>query len=56
MLFRISLAIFHLIEKRLLRCESKEQIQKVIENLPAIIQDPMTLLHVAEMPKYKVSK
>jgi hypothetical protein len=28
----------------------------VIENLPAIIQDPMTLLHVADMPKYKVSK
>lgn len=55
MLFRISLAIFHILEKKLMQCQSREQVQQIIENLPALVQDPMTLLHVADMPKYKVS-
>lgn len=56
MLFRISLAIYHLLEKKLLRCKNMMDVKRVLDFLPAVLQDPSQLLQIAEMPRFHVSR
>lgn len=49
-LFRISLAIFHLMEDELLACEGIAQIRDTMDTISVILQDPARMLQVAQMP------
>ena len=54
-LFRISLAIFHLMEEELLECQSINAIVQKMETISKYLQDPAIVLQVASMPQYKIS-
>jgi len=43
-LFRISLAIFHLMEEELLKCNGINQIVKRMEKISSYLQDPNLVL------------
>ena len=53
-LFRISLAIFHLMEPALLRCTSITQIMEQMNTISQMLQDHNLVLQVASMPRYKI--
>lgn len=53
-LFRISLAIFHLMEDELLECHGINTIMSKMETISLYLQDPYLVLQVASMPQYKI--
>jgi hypothetical protein len=52
-LFRVSLAIFHLMQRELLACQTMMQITKKLEEAPLLFQDPDLILQVTML--YKVT-
>jgi hypothetical protein len=40
-LFRISLAIYHLLQKKIMKCTEVTDISKVMEGVQAMLQDPL---------------
>ena len=55
-MFRIALAIFHLLEHSLLQCDSIAQILKCMETISSLLQDPHIVLQIANMPQYKIKQ
>jgi len=53
-LFRISLAMLHMMKPTLMQAESFEQIQKSFDKISSIVQDARTIIQVSNMPKYKL--
>ena len=53
-LFRISLAIFHLMEDELLQCNGINAIVQKMDTISQYLQDPNLVLQVANMPQYKI--
>ena len=51
-LFRVGLAIFHIIKKQLLKCKT-EDILLFFEKIPLLIADAGILIQVSNMPQYK---
>lgn len=54
MLFRISLAIFHLMQSELLECNGMHEILKKLEGIPSLLQDSNLLIQVMNLPQYKI--
>ena len=50
MLFRISLAIFHLMQNEFFECENLQQIMKKLESIPNLLYDYSLLIQVTKMP------
>lgn len=55
MLFSITLAIFDLLEPKLLECESIQEIVRIMDALPTFITDIDKLPIYCSQLKYKVS-
>ena len=49
-LFRVSLAIFHLMEEDLLKCEHFGEIMKMMESTSVVLQDTELILQLVELP------
>ena len=53
-IFRISLALLHLMKKDLMRSRDFAEIFETLESNPRKLIDVNTLIQTAEIPKYKV--
>lgn len=53
-LFRVSLAMLHMMKSALMEEESFEDIMKVFDSIIHVLQDPNAILQVSNFPKYKV--
>lgn len=54
LLFRISLAIFHLLHDELLDCDNFCAIMAIMEKTSVLLQDPEVVLQIAEWPQYRI--
>ena len=55
-MFRIALAIFHLLEQPLLRCDQISEILACMDTISSLLQDPNIVLQIANMPRYKITQ
>ena len=55
-LFRISMAIFHLMQADLLRCRDIQALNKKMDSIASYLQEPSLVLQVANMPQYKIKQ
>lgn len=53
-LFRISLAILHVMKPQLMKADGFEEIQKCFEGIQCLIHDARVIIQVSNMPKYKL--
>ena len=54
MIFRISLALLHLMKNDLMKTKDFAEIFEMLETFPRKLMDDKTLLQTAEIPKYKI--
>ena len=55
-MFRIALAIFHLLEQPLLQCQGIQDVLSVMETTSQLLQDPNMVLSIANKPQYRIKK
>ena len=55
-LFRISLAIFHIMQEDLLQCEDIQKLNRKMDSISRFLQDASFVLQVANMPQYKIKE
>ena len=55
-MFRIALAIFHLLEQPLLKCDQISEILACMDTISSLLQDPNIVLQIANMPRYKITQ
>jgi hypothetical protein len=53
-IFRISLALLHMMKKDLMKSKDFGEIFETLESYPRKVIDIKTLLQTSEMPKYKI--
>ena len=54
MIFRISLALLHLMRTELLKSKDFAELFELLESFPRKCIDDKTLIQTAEIPKYKI--
>lgn len=55
-IFRISLALLHMMRKDLMRSKDFGEIFETLESYPRKVIDVKTLIQTSEMPKYKIKQ
>ena len=53
-LFRISLAIFHIMKPQIMGFKNFEDIMRVFDSIPAQLQDANIIIQVSNMKNYKL--
>jgi hypothetical protein len=53
-IFRISLALLHMMKNELMQCNDFAEIFEKLESFPRKVKDINPLIQTAEMPKYKI--
>lgn len=53
-LFRVSLAILHMMRHQIMQKSNFEEIMRVFDGIPAQLQDANAIIQVSNMPKYKL--
>jgi hypothetical protein len=53
-IFRISLALLHMMKRDLMKSKDFGEIFETLESFPRKVKDINTLIQTSEMPKYKI--